>query len=249
MFCPACGTSAATDDRFCQDCGKPLPVGSQPVGGPPPIPAPAMSYQPPPPPPPPYQAPPPPPFVAPPVYAAYPPSAPTWQNAAPVAGSPLTSFGAPLAGWWQRVGSILLDYLIVGVPLVIVNAVLNAAFGTEHFVKMLNGTYATQRSIQGPAHVVILIASAAVLGLYFAILNGTGDGQTAGNRAPGIAVRDATTGEVIGFKRGLLRWFVRFVLYLALLLPGILNDLFPLWDSRNQSIADKAARSVVVRLK
>jgi uncharacterized RDD family membrane protein YckC len=144
---------------------------------------------------------------------------------------------------------MLLDYLIVAVPLVIVNAILNAAFGTEHQVKLVNGTYATQRSIQGPAHVLILIASAAILGLYFSILNGTRNGQTAGNRAPGIAVRDATTGEVIGFKRGLLRWFVRFVLYLAFLLPGILNDLFPLWDSRNQSIADKAARSVVVRLK
>jgi uncharacterized RDD family membrane protein YckC len=154
-----------------------------------------------------------------------------------------------LARWWQRVGSFVLDYLIVGVPLIIVNAVVNTAFGTLHTVKLINGTYGTQRSVQGPAHLVIVIACVAIFGLYFSVLNGTHNGQTIGNRAPGIGVRDATTGDVIGFKRGLLRWFVRFVLYLALVLPGILNDLFPLWDSRSQSIADKVVGSVVIRLK
>ena len=266
MFCPACGTSAATGDRFCQQCGNPLPTASSqvaaenppaapdvspfppqpayppsvdPSGGPPPLPPPYMSHQ----------SAPPPPFGAPPAYSAYPPSGPQWQNVAPVADVRLTSFGAPLARWWQRVGSMVLDSLIVGVPLAIVNAILNTAFGTERTVKLFNGSYATEHTIQGSAHVVILIATAAIVGVYFSILNGTHGGQTIGNRAPGIAVRDATTGDVIGFKRGLLRWFIRFVLYLALLLPGLLNDLFPLWDSRNQTIADKAARSVVIRLK
>jgi len=247
MFCPACGSAAATEDRFCQHCGKPLPAPPPPPpiipppvapGGPPPsIPAPDVSYQ---------AAPPP--YGGPPAYTAYPPSAPPWQNAAPPAAARLTPFGAPLARWWQRFGSMVLDILIVGVPLAIVNIILNAAFGTVHTVKLLNGTYGTQRSIQGPAHVIILLAIVAIGALYFALLNGTGSGQTVGNRAPGIAVRDATTGEAIGFKRGLLRWFIRFVLYLALFLPGLLNDLFPLWDSRNQTIADKAARSVVIRL-
>jgi uncharacterized RDD family membrane protein YckC len=191
--------------------------------------------------------PPPPPFGNPSAFTPYPPP-PPW-NVAPVAGAQLASFGAPLARWWQRVGALVLDSLIVGVPIGIVNAILNAAFGSKHTVKLLNGTYGTQRSIQGLPHVLLLIGSVVVFGLYFSILNGTGNGQTVGNRAPGIAVRDATTGEVIGFNRGLLRWFIRSVLYLALILPGILNDLFPLWDSRNQTIADKAARSVVIRMK
>ena len=94
-----------------------------------------------------------------------------------------------------------------------------------------------------------MVGTIVVAGLYFSILNGTHSGQTAGNHAPGIAVRDATTGLAIGFWRGLLRWFIRFVLYLAFGLPGLLNDLFPIWDSRSQTIADKAARSVVIRLK
>jgi uncharacterized RDD family membrane protein YckC len=144
---------------------------------------------------------------------------------------------------------MLLDSLILGVPILIVNAILNAAFGTEHLVKLPNGTFTTADTVQGAAHVVILIGFAAIGGLYFAALNGTQGGQTVGNRAPGIAVRDAVTGDAIGFTRGALRWFVRFVLYSALVLPGLLNDLFPLWDSRRQTIADKAARSVVIRLR
>jgi uncharacterized RDD family membrane protein YckC len=267
MFCPACGTSAASSDRFCQHCGNPLPAEISRVTGERPPAAPDMAPFPPPPasaplvlggalPPPPLMPPnmsspsaPPPAYGAPPAYSTYLPSAAQWQNVAPVVGGKLTSFGAPQARWWQRVGSMVLDILIVAVPLAILNAILNAAFGTERVVKLFNGTYATVRNIQGPAHVLILIATAAIVGLYFSVLNGTHRGQTIGNRAPGIAVRDATTGDVIGFKRSLLRWFIRFVLYLALLLPGLLNDLFPLWDSRNQTIADKAARSVVIRLK
>ena len=45
-----------------------------------------------------------------------------------------------------------------------------------------------------------------------------------------------------------MRWLIRLLLYVAFIIPGLLNDLFPLWDSRHQSIADKAARSVVIRL-
>jgi uncharacterized RDD family membrane protein YckC len=142
---------------------------------------------------------------------------------------------------------MVLDSLIIGVPLFVINVILNAAFGTEHLVKVGNG-YAFERTIQGAAHIAIVVVMIAIEGLYFSILNGRGTGQTVGNRAPGIAVRDAITGEAIGFKRAVLRWFIRFVLYLALVIPGLVNDLFPLWDSRRQTIADKAARSVVIRL-
>ncbi len=101
----------------------------------------------------------------------------------------------------------------------------------------------------GAGGVGLFVVFVIVQALYFACFNGQGTGQTVGNRAPGIAVRDADTGEPIGIGRGLLRWFIRALLYAALVLPGLLNDLFPLWDQRRQTIADKAARSVVIRLK
>jgi uncharacterized RDD family membrane protein YckC len=170
------------------------------------------------------------------------------QYVVPGPGARLASFGAPLASWWQRVGSMVLDGLIVGVPLLILNAILNAAFGTEHLVKIGNG-FAFEHTITGAAHVVLLIVMGLIEGLYFSLMNGIGPGQTVGNRAPGIAVRDAVTGQPIGFGRAVLRWFIRFILYTALIVPGLVNDLFPLWDSRRQTIADKAARSVVIRVK
>jgi uncharacterized RDD family membrane protein YckC len=90
-----------------------------------------------------------------------------------------------------------------------------------------------------------------------------GPGQTPGNRAVGIAVRDATTGSAIGIARSLVRSLVRTLLYatlvipavlkvpvpaLILWIPGLTNDLFPLWDARRQTLADKVARSVVIKV-
>lgn len=99
--------------------------------------------------------------------------------------------------------------------------------------------------------------------LYFVLFNGLGTGQTLGNRAAGIAVRDATTGRAIGIARSFARSLVRTLLYAALLIPafvevpipalilwipGLTNDLFPLWDARRQTLADKVARSVMVKV-
>jgi uncharacterized RDD family membrane protein YckC len=99
--------------------------------------------------------------------------------------------------------------------------------------------------------------------LYFVLFNGLGAGQTLGNRAAGIAVRDATTGNAIGIARSLERSLVRTLLYAAILIPafvkvpiptpvlwipGLTNDLFPLWDARRQTLADKVARSVMIKL-
>jgi uncharacterized RDD family membrane protein YckC len=186
-------------------------------------------------------------FGAAPIGSPYYPSAAAWPSEAET-GAALSSFGIPLARWWQRVGSMLIDGLVLGVPLAIMNVIATDAFGTRHLRLEANGFQVT-RTLNGGALAIVLLLLTTIGGLYFAILNGKGRGQTVGNRAPNIAVRDATTGEAIGLLRGLLRWLVRFVLYAALGLPGILNDLFPLWDRRRQTLADKAAGSVVVRLR
>lgn len=138
----------------------------------------------------------------------------------------------PVSEWWPRVGAMLLDSLVLAVPTIVVDAVISALAGS--------GAGA------GAAEFVFALV---VGGAYFGLLNGLGSGQTLGNKAAGIAVRDVATNEVIGAGRGLLRWFVRFALYLFLFLPGLLNDLWPLWDGQRQTLADKAARSVMVRLR
>ena len=63
--------------------------------------------------------------------------------------------------------------------------------------------------------------------------------------AVGTRCVDAAGGTTIGYGRALLRWFVSVVLEITLI-GGILDILWPLWDSKNQTIHDKAASSVVV---
>jgi uncharacterized RDD family membrane protein YckC len=142
---------------------------------------------------------------------------------------------------------MLLDGLVIGVPWVIFTAILNAVTGDNVTIQTGNSN-GSIRSSSGASWVLLLVFL-IIQAVYFSCFNGQGTGQTVGNRAPGIAVRDAETGEAIGIGRGLLRWLVRILLYVAFVLPGVLNDLFPLWDKRRQTIADKAARSVVIRLK
>jgi uncharacterized RDD family membrane protein YckC len=166
----------------------------------------------------------------------------------------MSRFGAPLSGWWRRVASILIDYIVLWIPYGIVVAILNQSNqGVAHTFKCnIFGTHAICTSHAGaPFWVGLLnfVIYLAVFGGYFGMMNGIGNGQTLGNMALGIAVRDAGDGSAIGVLRGMLRWFVRSLLYVMLFIPGVISDLFPLWDPENQTLADKAASSVVVRVR
>ncbi len=160
---------------------------------------------------------------------------------------PSAPFGASLAGWWQRVGAFVLDWLVLGVPWFIITFAITDAFGRPERILLSNGTHTTTKTIGGWIWLLYGV-TAVISAIYFAYFNGTRSGQTPGNRAPGIAVRDIDTGAPIGWRRGLVRFGVRFVLYLLFVVPGLFNDLFPLWDPRRQTLADKVAHSVMVRL-
>ena len=138
-----------------------------------------------------------------------------------------TAYGAPLADWWARVGAMILDSIILLVP----------GFGIAAAISL---------GSSGPGSAALqFVVLACIGGVYFTLLNGTGSGQTVGNMAASVAVRDVGQDVVVGASRGLLRWFVRFALY-VFVLPGILSDLWPLWDDQRQTLADKVARTVVV---
>lgn len=237
MTCAACGRSLTDEDRFCPSCGAPLTAGER---EPAPVAASAEA---------PYGRRYPwlPAYPGGPVEAPSSPSDMTWQAGPRGTDGPYAPFGAPLAGWWQRVGALLLDALVLVVPLVIIDIVVVSATATRHGA-YVNGVSTTTLSVPGPVTAAITIFPILVGALYFSCFNGLGRGQTPGNRAPGIAVRDVRTGRSIGFWRGVLRWFVRAVLYAALILPGLVNDLFPLWNQRRQTLADMAARSVMIKL-
>lgn len=165
-------------------------------------------------------------------FVPYPQSPPAPYASPPESGS--AAFG--FAGWGSRVASLFLDGLIIGIPYVILTSIFD---GRNSGSTTRNG------------HVSLLLYALLLLadGIYFTCLNGNPRGQTVGNRALGIAVRDLRTGAPIGLRRGFIRWFVRAGLYALLIIPGIVNDLLPLWDPLHQTIADKVAGTSMVRVK
>jgi uncharacterized RDD family membrane protein YckC len=155
---------------------------------------------------------------------------------------PSARTSAGYAGWWLRVASSLIDFVLCGLPFFVALAIAGAIEARNQ------PTVVHPNRGELPSVVVagILAGWFLVQAIYFTVLNGRIKGQTLGNLALGIAVQDSTSESTIGLVRSFLRFFVRVVLYAACLIPGLLNDLMPLWTRRHQSLADKIVRSVVV---
>ncbi len=76
---------------------------------------------------------------------------------------------------------------------------------------------------------------------YNAYLNGQ-TGQSIGKQVAGLKVVGEQTGQVIGGGMGIVR-------YLAHIIDGVIcyvGFLFPLWDAKKQTIADKVMKTVVI---
>ncbi len=78
---------------------------------------------------------------------------------------------------------------------------------------------------------------------YFCYLTGT-TGQTPGRKAVGIKVLREADGQPIGVGAGIGRGF----LHILDALPLGLGFLWPIWDAKKQTFADKIIKSVVVKL-
>ena len=137
--------------------------------------------------------------------------------------APPATSNLPYASLWQRLGALLLDWLIlvflVGIPGLYI-AVLLA--GALYFVLF--------------PWIAFPISS-----LYFIV--GNGRGGTWGKRIIGLRVRDVNRSGQIGLGRGL----VRYLLWLVGLYCLYLGWLWMIWDDRKQTWHDKAAGSAVVQ--
>lgn len=148
----------------------------------------------------------------------------------PVAGG----LGSP-ADWWRRAVAYVLDVLIVAAPL----GLLGAQFGWAEIIQEGD-------RIRYEAKPILLILSFVVTLIYSAAMDGSERGATVGKMALRIRVADADSGAPIGPGRAFGRRLVYLLLFQALLVPGFINALSPLWDARRQAWHDKLARSVVV---
>jgi uncharacterized RDD family membrane protein YckC len=155
-------------------------------------------------------------------------------------------FGRPLAAWWQRLVAIIIDGLIIDVPKSIIAAIVVGS-----------GALYSPRHIRGSLIVIDIIFIFIDLA-YFALLNGSENGQTLGQMMFGIAVRDQNTGGSIGPQRAALRILVLvpgivvgWIPFLALIagLYTIVAALSPLWDNRRQGFHDKVEHTDVVKVR
>lgn len=136
---------------------------------------------------------------------------------------------APYATWVQRVGAALLDGLPAG---------LLAGLGVG-LARASSGAHSS-----GGGLVVMMLCYAGLLAyLVWNVGFRQGvSGQTWGKRVVGISVVDAQTGRPLGVGRSIGRQLA----HIVDALPCYLGFLFPLWDAKAQTIADKMIGSVVV---
>jgi uncharacterized RDD family membrane protein YckC len=132
-------------------------------------------------------------------------------------GSYSSGPSGPRAGFWQRFGAAILDGLVLLIPSIILLVIFK----------------------QGALYQLL---STLVSLAYFTYFEGGATGQTLGKKALGIRVYDFREGGPIGYGRGLLRQFGKWLSAI----PLGLGYFWMLWDKEKQCWQDKIAGSVVV---
>jgi uncharacterized RDD family membrane protein YckC len=127
------------------------------------------------------------------------------------------------AGFWRRLGGLIIDAIIVGVIAGVITAILNAVG--------VSGT--------GPQAGVGFI-----VGLVYFIW-GWGSGQTVGCMALNMRMVDLNTGSAPGYGKALIRYIVNAILGVTGIL-ALISDLWMIWDSKKQTWQDKVAGTIVV---
>ena len=232
----------------------------RPGGGPPSFPGDAPRVPPP-------QAPPPPPAAphGPPSYPSYPsapsggyPPQPPGAYPAPSPGGRYGGYpgggdpqAVPYAGWGTRLGGYLIDAIIFIPVLVVLYVVLRHTHTLEvHLMTRRNGTH-VRRSVSLLAPLI----TAGLFVIYATVMYGGARGQTVGMMAVGVRVVRDEAHDALGYGRALWRasveQFLRILATVTVILGIIwlLDMLFPLWDKRRQTLHDKLAKTVVLRVR
>ena len=190
--------------------------------------------------PPPSSYPPPPSYGPPPGAYGQPPQPGTYGQPAP--GQPGPGYGGDqpgyymghqLANWLQRVGAFLIDWVIAAIPALIAVAIV--------------GQTSDSGSAPGGA---VLIASllylvSAGIHIYNRWIMQGRTGQSWGKQALSLKLLRMDNGQPIGGGMA----FVRDLAHILDGLPCILlpiGYLWPLWDNRRQTFADKMVQTVVI---
>lgn len=232
MNCPTCGTEAQSGATFCTVCGATM---TAPVG--------AMS---------PGQG----------SLSAYP--------FAPVVEASTGHDAAPYAPWIRRVLAQIIDGLFVIVPVFVVAIYVVGIKGKFHIATHVSSS--TKTTCHFTAHalsctggtliranfrelLIFVILINIVWAIYVIVAIAGPRGATFGMRALKIRIVSATDRAPVTIGRSVFRYFVYLAIglleYVAhiLFVVSFLDVLWPLWDSRNQTLHDKAAGTVALDVR
>lgn len=155
----------------------------------------------------------------------YSPNDTSGMGTAPYA-APTTTY----ASWIHRVGAYLIDALVV-LPFSLLAAFLGQDTDPVTGTPSLNAMY------------FVFIALALVLNGYNRWYLAGKTGQSWGRKALGLRLVGEQTGQPIGP----LLAFARDLAHIVDSIICYVGFLFPLWDAKRQTLADKLVKTVVVR--
>lgn len=147
------------------------------------------------------------------------------------------------ATWIYRVGAALIDFI----PVAILDGIAFSAgggFKVTTTTDRYTGTTTTSTSSPGGLYwICVLVVFAYVIWNMYYRQGKTG--QTIGKSVLGLKLIKESTGEPLG------GWlcFGRYLLHILDELPCFIGFLWPLWDSKRQTFADKIVSSVVIRVE
>jgi uncharacterized RDD family membrane protein YckC len=142
--------------------------------------------------------------------------------------------GGQLAEWPDRLVSGLIDFVAPFVIVWVINFFLGFGIGSTSFdIGALFLGFA-----------IWLLPLAWVL--YQGHLAGT-TGQSMGMKQSGLRLVGEQTGQPIGSQQGLVRNLLFVPGFLCCGIIVLVDNLWPLWDAKKQTLRDKIAKSVVVK--
>lgn len=171
----------------------------------------------------------------PPPPGGFPPPPPPPPEGFPQQGYGAAPSGPPLATWIQRVGAALVDYALV-LPF----GLVRLAASPKISITEVNGSVVSTQS--GGNSTLVLLMSLIILAIWvYNRLYLGGQGQSLGKRALGLTLVGLATGQPIGMGKA----FLRDVAHIIDTIICFVGYLFPLWDQKHQTLADKILGTVV----
>ena len=163
----------------------------------------------------------------------------------------VASMRHPLARWWSRVGALLVDGLLLGLP--VFGAVIVFHQYTKAYDVMSNGTIVTQYTAHNTWIESLLWLGYVLVGMCRV---GTHNGQTLGKQATKVTVIRDDGNEIdartVLVREGLGKALpgalaaLSHPLLIIVLIYVVLDYLWPLWERENRALHDLLAHTHVV---